>query len=295
MGCRLVILAILASATLFAEGGFEGGKPSHALLATGSNRVSIINSDGSKIVRVWKTRNNADAWMLPSGNILVADGSAWEATPEGIVIWRYKPTDQSGGGLFSCQRLANGNTLIGENSTGLVFELTPKGEKLGQIQVPLNPNRHQTMRMVRRLENGNTLVCRSGFNTVTEYDAQGTVVWEQKVPSLAFAAVRDAEGNTYISSLDQIQKYAPDHRILWEFKASESGLPIRNMTGFQLLPNGNLIVGDYSYFDGKGNGVGIFEVTPEKKVLWQYSCPYKSDRSHMAVQLLDPEITTVLR
>ena len=98
----------------------------------------------------------------------------------------------------------------------------------------------------------------------------------------------DEDGNIYISSLNQVQKWSPDHQLLWELKASETGLPIKNMTGLHLLPNGHLIIGCYGY----GKGVGAFEVTPEKKILWTYRSGEPCNDSHMAVQLLSDEICT---
>ncbi|MDO5566526.1 MAG: hypothetical protein Q4G59_07700, partial [Planctomycetia bacterium] len=197
------IFALNLSTVIFALDGFQNTvAPSGDILATGSERVCIFAPDGSV---KWEhpTGNNADAWYLPNGNVLFADGSCWEINPKHEVVWSYKPQDQTGGGAFSCQRLPNGNTVVGENSTGRILELTKENRIVTEFSVPINKkNRHQTMRMVRKLENGNFLVCHSGKNTVIEYTVKGEVVWEQKVPGLAFAAVRLADGSTLISSLD---------------------------------------------------------------------------------------------
>lgn len=293
--CLSVSLCLLACTTLHAlQGGrFEGGKPTHPLMLAGNAYYMVVSPEGEQI-RVWKGGNNNDGWLLPNGHLLGATGEAIEWDAEGRKVWEYRADDRTGGGVFSCQRLPNGNTLIGENSTGRIFELTPAGEKLRLIQVPLNTaNRHQTLRMVRRYDDGTTLVCRSGQNLVELYDASGTCFWSQKTPSLAFAALRDAQGNVYAASLQQIQKFSPDHQLLWSFKASESGFPMANLTGLHLLPNGNLIVGCYGYSPQKQ--VGAFEVTPEKKILWRFTSGRGNFDSHMAVQLLDPAIQTPLR
>lgn len=284
----LLLLATLVLAPLFAaQGGFEGGRPTHPLLLAGNGYFAIVNPDSS-IAKRWGGGNNNDGWLLPNGHLLATDGTAWEADENGKRVWQYKATETKGGGVYACQRLPNGNTLIAENSTGTIFELSPSGERSNVIKVPLNEkNRHQTLRMVRRLPNGNTLVCRSGAAIVEIYDPAQKLVWSQRVPTLAFAAIQDAKGNVWVASLGQVQKWSPDHKLLWELKAAETGLPIKNMTGLHLLPNGNLIVGCYAY----GKGVGAFEVTPEKKILWRYSSGKGSD-SHMAVQLLDPAIAT---
>lgn len=290
--CLSILIVLGFSLSLFA-GTFSKGAPAASLFLAGNNYLAKIGADGTQLHR-WSGGNNNDAWMLPNGNILIADGRAWEADATGKCVWEYRSQDNTGGACYSAQRLADGVTLIGENSTGRVFEVTPTGEIRNIIQVPLNKgNRHQTLRMVRRLADGSTLVCRSGANIVERY-APGVYdqpVWSQKVPGLAFAAVADTEGNIYISSLAQVQKWSPTNELLWELKASETGLPIKNMTGLHLLPNGHLVVGCYGY----GKGVGAFEVTPKKEILWTYRSNEPCNDSHMAVQLLDESIQTPLR
>lgn len=298
-GLRAVVLLLAlgvapAASVLRAQtpqGGFEGGRPAFPLMVAGNGYFAILSPEGTELRR-WPGGNNNDAWLLPDGALLAATGEATEWDAQGTKRWGYASEVKQGGGVFSCQRLPNGNTLIGENSTGQIFELTPEGDKRAVIQVPLNQgNRHQTLRMVRRYPDGTTLVCRSGANTVELYDAQGTCFWRQQVPGLAFAAVRDGEGNVYVSSLAQIQKWSPEHQLLWEFKPAALGLPIANMTGLHLLPNGNLVVGCYAYGPKQ---YGAFEVTPDKRLLWHYNSGRRYD-SHMAVQLLDPAIVTPLR
>lgn len=270
-------------------GTFTKGTPPKPLFLSGNNYLAIVEPQG-EIRQRWKGGNTNDAWLLPNGNLLIADGRVWEADKTGACVWEYRSEDTTGGGCYSAQRLEDGSTLIGENSTGRVLEVTPSGEKRLLIQVPLNQqNRHQTLRMVRRLADGSTLVCRSGAQIVERY-APGIYdqpVWSQKVPGLAFAAIGDAEGNIYISSLNQVQKWSPDHRLLWELKASETGEAIRNMTGLQLLPTGNLIIGCYGY----GKGIGAFEVTPEKEILWMYQSNEPCNDSHMAIQQVDLSVT----
>lgn len=281
-----LLLCLVALAPLRAE--FSGGVPAHPLFIAGGGHVAELTPQGETL-RKWRVGNVNDAWRLPNGNVLVADGAAWEATPDGKRVWEYKAKETKGGGVFSCQRLPNGNTLIAENSTGRVFERTPDGRDLNVIQVPLNEkDRHQTLRMVRRLPNGDTLVCRSGVGIVELYGPDLKVKWSQQVKGLAFAAVPDPAGNVYIALLDRIQLWSPGHELLWEFVGKDSGLPIKNMTGIHLLPNGNLVVGCYACGP---RDVGAFELTPRKTVLWRYATPKRGRDSHMAIQLLDPAIT----
>lgn len=292
--CALVAglsLAVIGRAQEAPKGGFELGRPDYPVMLAGNAYYVLLNPDGSE-VRRWRGNNNNDGWLLPNGHLLGATSQAEEWDEQGNKVWEYVAKETTGGAIFSCQRLPNGNTLIAENSTGRVLEVTPEGEQVNCLQLPLNKsNRHQTLRMARRYPDGTTLVCRSGANTVELYNLMGECTWSQKVPGLAFAAVLDGERNVYIASLGQLQKWSPTHELLWEFKPQALGLPIVNMTGIHLLPNGNLVVGCYGYGP---QHYGAFEVTPAKQLRWAYRSGRKWD-SHMAVQLLDPAIQSPLR
>lgn len=271
------------------------GKLSKQVLATGGGRVFIMSPKGET---VWEHRgaNVSDCWMLPNGNVLFADNNVKEVNRKGETVFEYKSENQKGGGAFSCQRLPKGITLISENSTGRILEVSSKGKILLEIKAQIKNvnNHHQHLRMVRKLANKNYLVCQSGDNLVREYTRKGEIVWEQKAKGLAFAAVRLRNGNTMISSLNQVTEYDKKGKEVWEFKCSDlPDLYIRNMTGFQILPNGNVVIGCYAaYKDGKGSG--MFEITRKKKMVWCYSNP-KGDRAHMGVQVLYKSKKPVLR
>ncbi|MCX6875577.1 MAG: hypothetical protein NTW21_17485 [Verrucomicrobia bacterium] len=256
------------------------------LLAAGDNRILILNADGSI---AWEHPSGLthDVWMLSSGNLLYADGNAvTEITPEHKVVFQYKSANQQGGGTYACQRLDNGNTVIGENSTGKVLEVDPQGKVVVELQTKdAKPGEHQNQRMVRKLANGHYLVCHSGAHVVREYRADGKIVWEQQTPNLAFAAIRKTNGNTLVSVLGSIIEYRTDGTIAWEFKNSDlPGLTITNLTGMHLLPNGNLVAGCYQAYQG-GQGCGLLEITPTKKAVWSFASP-KTAGTMMAVQKL---------
>lgn len=285
--CLATSSVMLSAAPAAAPGNTPiSGKLDGKLLAAGDNRVMILNLDGSI---AWETPAGLthDVWMLPNGNVLFADGNAvTEMTPEKSVVFQYKAPSQQGGGSYACQRLDNGNTVIGENSSGKVLEVDAKGKVVFELQTKdAKPGDHHNQRMVRKLANGNYLVCHSGGHVVREYKPDGSVAWEQKTPNLAFAAIRKANGNTLVSTLGSLIEYQPDGAIAWEFKNSEiPGVTITNMTGIQLLANGNIATGCYSAYQG-GKGCGLLEITPDKKLVWSFTSPQTAN-SMMAVQKL---------
>lgn len=213
-----------------------------------------------------------------------------EVTLEKKVVFQYRSAEQKGGGAYACQRLDNGNTVIGENSTGRVLEVNAAGAVVFTLQTsPGRIGEHHNMRMARKLDNGNYLVSHSGAGLVKEYSPKGDVVLELKAPgSLAFAALRTPRGTTFVSSLDQVTEFDATGKKIWEFSRKELvGASVRNMTGMHLLPNGNLAIGCYqAYSDGEG--CGLLEISREKKRVWCYHNP-GGDGTMMAVEVLTPD------
>ena len=263
------------------------GRMRGRVLAAGSNRVVILNSDGAV---VWEQPAALvhDVWMLANGNVLFADGqTVTEVTPDHKVVFRFRSEEQRGGGTYSCQRLDNGNTLIGENSTGRVLEVDRTGRVVFQLETaPAAVGAHHNMRMVRKLDTGNYLVCHSGANLVKEYAPDGKVVWELKTPNLPFAAVRTKPGTTLVSTLDHLYEYSASGQIVWQFANIDlPGVAISNMTGLHLLPDASVAVGCYRAYSGRV-GTALFEISRDRRLIWRYADP-GGDSSMMAIQRLD--------
>jgi hypothetical protein len=257
------------------------------VLSTGGGRVFMFDNTGRTL---WEQRagNCHDCWMLPNGNVLFADGDVREVTPDGKTVFHFRPEERKGGGAYACQRLENGRTLIGENSTGRILEVDGQGKILFELQTqPARKGNHHNLRMVRKIPNGNYLACHSGAKMVREYTPKGDIVLEIKVHTIAFSAVRLANGNTMVGYLDMVTEFDPKGKKVWEFTSKDiPGQRISKMTGIHVQPNGNVVIGVYSAYDKQGNGFGAFEITREKQLVWGFRNP-KRDRSMMGVQLLD--------
>jgi len=271
-----------------AEEGIVFGAWDYPMFTTGGGRVCLFDKAGN-VVRTAPTGNNADAWHLENGNFLFADGDIKEYDPQGKLVWSYKPEVQAGGGAYACQRLANGNTVVGENASGRVVEVDKDGKVVFSLDTrPEVKNAHDHMRMCRKLANGNYLVCMKGDKKVKEFKPDGTVVWEHAFSNITFAAVRLPNGNTLVSTLDRITEVTPDNKEVWVFKATDlPDLNIRNMCGLHVLKSGNIVIGNYAAYDKDGKGVGMFEITRDKQLVWAYVSPGLKDKSMMGVQKLD--------
>ncbi len=279
---QVVGMMVMVAGMVCAE-GLEGSLDKPVLIG-GSGRVALLSPKGD-VVWEHKAGTVHDAWLLPNGNVLFADGNITEVTRDHKVVFEYKPEVQKGGGAYSCQRLANGNTVVGENASGRVVEVDKNGKVVFSFMTRYGKtDDHHHMRMVRKLANGNYLVCHSQANMVREYKPDGTTAWEKPTKALAFAAVRLPNGNTLASTLSQLTEYDQDGNEVWEFKKTDvPGVTIQNMTGMHVLPNGNVVVGCYSAYTKEGAGTGMFEITRDKKLVWRYVSPGLREKSMMGV------------
>lgn len=242
----------------------------------GAQRVFRISAAG-EIVWEYPAMQCVDAWLLPSGNVLfsftdgagngtVANRGACEVTPEKKVVWEYKTTSE----VWSCQRLADGNTLVAECSAKRLVEVDPAGKVVKTIPVQSKGGGHGVMRLARKLDDGHYLVAHLEEKAVREYDGAGKVLREIGVPDVAFGMVRLANGNTLISYRGGIIEVDPQDKTVWHL--TQQDLPdvkLYWVCDLQRLANGNTVVNNWFIHKRRTDSPPFFEVTPEKKVVWR--------------------------
>ena len=136
-----------------------------------AGKVFIVNAEG-KIEWEYATGHCNDLWALPNGNLLFNTGhGVKEVTRQKTVVFNYESSSE----IYACQRLANGNTFVGECNAGRLLELAPDGKIVKEIRLlPAGKDGgHVYMRNARQLANGNYLVAHYGEQVVREYDSQG--------------------------------------------------------------------------------------------------------------------------
>ncbi len=296
----LAVLSLLATPSAPASGSIQTGvgrvgqgqvhgKLDGRVASAGSGCVMIFDKDGKVL---WQREAGIvhDVWVLPGGNVLYADGQVVEVDPKtNEVVFQYEAKFDEGGGIYSCQRLGDGKTLIAENSTGRILEVDKQGKVLFQLQLEgIEKGAHHNLRMARKLDNGNYLVCHSGKHLVREYTSKGEVVLELKAENIAYSAVRLASGNTVVGHLDNVTEFDAKGKKVWEFNNKKDGkdVEITNMCGVHVLGNGNLVIGVYSADTGE-KGAVVFEITRKKEVVWRYCNPEQSNM--MSAQKLDAD------
>ncbi len=253
----------------------------HSFFVAGPSFTGIIDEEGKE---VWDAGRPAarDGYVLASGNVLIAwTDEVKEFTREKKVVWHYAKSPDNAE-IGTCERLANGNTLVTElGKKPRLLEVDPDGKIA--LEFPLQPetdNAHMQTRMARKLASGNYLVPHLLAFKVKEYTPQGKVVQEFKTDlkeldgraaeNWPFTAIRLENGHTLVNLTHGNKTVEMDAqgKVVWKVSNEDfPDKPFADPCGAQRLASGNTVIASYA---AKPEGVKLFEVTPEKKIVWSY-------------------------
>ena len=254
----------------------------HSFLICG-NKTVLLN-EKSEIL--WQTKGyGRDGFVLENGNILVSVANvAKEISRNGKLVWSYQ-LSKGNKELGTCVRLENGNTLVVER--GVKPQLLEVGiDGKIEVRVPLQPettNAHMQTRMARKMPNGNYLVPHLLAFAVKEYQPDGTVVRTiktdlaelggRKERNWPFTAIRVGDGKilSNLTNGNKCVEFDSKGRVAWRLDNSHVDGRLADPCGGQRLTNGNTVI--CSYGQKKGDMPKIFEVTKDKKVVWEYFNP----------------------
>lgn len=221
----------------------ETAPVTHEVLLQGNDRLAIIAPDGE--IR-WEMRWGGihDIHWLEGGHILTRQGGARvvEIDPDTKeVVWSYDSSKQGGNDgkpveVHAFERLANGHTMIAESGPARLIEIDADGKIHREIKLVVDrPGAHTDTRLVRSTPAGTYLVAHEADGKVREYSrGDGKVVWEYEVPLFGREPAGGHGPEAYGNRLFQALR----------------------------LPSGNTLI-------STGNGHGVIEVSPEKKIVWQ--------------------------
>ena len=254
-------------------------------------KVFLVSAEG-RVEWEYRAPSCNDLWVLPNGNLLFNTGhGVKEVTRDQKVVFNY----QSKSEIYACQRLANGNTFIGECSSGRLLELAPDGSLVKEVRLlpEGQDGGHVFMRNARRLANGHYLVAHYGGQKVVEYDPRGQSVWEVAAPGGPHSCIRLTNGHTLIACGDmggkgsRVFEVDTAGKTVWEVAREElPGISFKFMTGLQRLPNGNTVMSNWLGHNQFGKAPHLIEVTPDKKVVWTFF-DHQTMKTISSVQLLD--------
>lgn len=254
----------------------------HSFLICG-NKTVLLN-EKSEIL--WQTKGyGRDGFVLGNGNILVSVANvAKEISRDGKLVWSYRLSKRNKE-LGTCVRLENGNTLVVERGVKPQLLEVGRDGKI-KVRVPLKPetsNAHMQTRMARKMPNGNYLVPHLLAFAVKEYHPDGTIVRTiktdlaelggRKERNWPFTAIRVGDGKilSNLTNGNKCVEFDSKGGVAWRLDNSHVDGRLADPCGGQRLTNGNTII--CSYGQKKGDMPKIFEVTKDKKVVWEYFNP----------------------
>jgi hypothetical protein len=140
--------------------------------------------------------------------------------------------------------------------------------------------------MAHQLNNGHYLLAHEKEGRVTEYDHDGTVVWDYNVPMFdkdsrgghgpeafgnqVYNALRLKNGNTLIATGNghSVLEVTPSKEIVWQIHQNDlPGITLAWVTTLEVLTSGNILIGNCH--PGPENPQ-LIEVTRDKEVVWMF-------------------------
>ena len=222
----------------------------------------------------------SDATMLSNGNIIFARKTgAGLVSPDKKLIWNYNAP--RGCEVHVAQPIGLERVMLVQNGNPaklMVVNLTT-GRTETEFILPVgNPEgTHGQFRRARFTLAGTVLAAHMDHNKVAEYDLQGNEVWAMAVLS-PWAAVRLKNGHTLVTSnRGFVREYNSDGETVWSLtQADVPSLKLYNLQEANRLANGNTVITNWcpgALKDPKAwpGSVQVFEVTPEKQVVWALS------------------------
>lgn len=278
---RWVLALLCLCTTLCAE------EIRHSFFIAGPSFTGIIAEDGSE---QWNSDKPAarDGYVLPNHNILIAwSDEVKEFTPAKEVIFAYKLSSENQE-IGTAVRLESGRTLITElGKKPRLLEVNADGTIA--VECPLQPetdNAHMQTRMARKLANGNYLVPHLLAFQVKEYTPSGEVIRSirtdldelggRAAENWPFTAIALPNGRVLVNLThgNKTVEFDETGKVVWQISNVDfpDEKPFADPCGGQRLPNGNTVIASYA----SQGPIKVFEVTPEKKIVWTYAGPHRA-------------------
>jgi len=264
------------------------------------NQVAIVAADGTVEWEVEATTPQ-DCWMLSNGNVLFChrDGVR-EVSPQRKVVWEYKAPAEAQ--CHSCQPLADGRVLVAECGLSRLVEVGRSGEIVRELKITSQAkNMGHQFRGTRRTADGHTWVCLMDEKKIVELKADGSLLREIPVDGFPHAVVKLANGHLLVTlgQAGKVIELDKNLKTVWEIGPNElPGNPLRLPAGCQRLPNGNTIICNYLGGGFMGQQPQAFEVTRDKRVVWEFTA-HSRFKTVNQIYLLDlpgkPSPSNVLR
>ena len=238
-----------------------------------------------------------EAKLLANGNVLFCRKTgAREVDQDKKTVWNYDCP--AGTEVHSVQPIGLDKVLMVQSGNPAVASIinitTGKTEKTLTLPTGHPDKPHMQFRRVRLLPDGNFLVAHSDMGKVCEYDPDGKEIWSVPAPQV-WAALRLSNGNTLISCQQRgVKEVNHAGETVWELTQKDvPDIKLYICQEAHRLSNGNTVICNWCPNNIKDpkkwpGSVQVFEVTPDKKLVWALSSWSDPDLGPASsIQLLD--------
>ena len=238
-----------------------------------------------------------DITMLPNKDIVFARMSgAGIVTPDKKLTWEY--VCAPGTETHSCVPIGNDSVLMVLNGipAKVLIINTSTNKTLREIIIPTTEtNPHVQFRHVRLTPNRTIMVGLMKEGKVKEYTLEGKEIWSVDAKS-PWSAIKLLNGNVLISgdASGYTREVDPSGKTIWEVTQADLPFKLFYTQTANRLTNGNTIicnwVGGLQNKDDWPGTAQVFEITPDKKLVWVLSAWDNPDLGTCtSIQLLTDE------
>ena len=230
-------------------------QPQHRIVISDLGpKGEIVGMEWPSGKELWAVPNarGHDVQVLQNGHVLFSLDSkkmVEEIDESRKVVWTYGLAD----GLehpLAAQRLANGNTLIGDAKLGRVIEVTPGKQVVWKYESPDLAN--MRLRNAHRTDAGTTLIAIEADGKLIEVDGGGKIIWTWQAPRGAerrlYQGRRLPNGNTMMSLFNpgELVEVNPSGAIVRSIGGEHKDVQMGWASGFAILPDGGILISDYT-------------------------------------------------
>ncbi|MCC9605260.1 hypothetical protein LOC68_23850 [Blastopirellula sp. JC732] len=271
----------------------------HSFLACGE-KTYIMGADG-KVSWTYPAATR-DGYVLDDGTIILTlsqskrnGGSVVSIAPDGqeTLIWQGTQSE-----VNSAQPTADGTFVITEaGDNPRLLEVSATGKVI--VEFPLacqKKNHHMQTRMARKLQDGTYLAphlldfadyhyARDG-QLLDKLDTTAPNDPDHRIHTWPFTAIRHGEDHTLVCCThgNRVVDFDADGKIVWTLTNDDlPGNWLQDPCGGQVLPNGNIVITSYAAGRADPTAPKMFEVTPDKKVVWKYADGQKVGIHHFQI------------
>ncbi len=237
---------------------------------TGHDRVAVFDDD-QNLIWSQRTAHSYSAEMVQNNNILISyRNGVKEVTLDGKTVFDYKLP----GECFKAIRLDDGTTLAGvcSKKQSALLQLDAEGKLIKTITLAGKKKGHIDFRHFEMTDKGTILVGHLGEKLVREYDMDGKVLREQKLPGLCYKGIELKNGNILAAHEHGVQEFDKSGKLVWELKDTDvPEMGLKFTTDILENENGNITITNWLGHKQHGKGKPFFTVNKDKEVVWSFN------------------------